>query len=611
MKRYRQLRCVYCQKPFKEFTKVGNSEILKCDCSEYPLVSGILYLKNDKVGKEAVEYLINGQEEKAISALLNLRFLLLLPLYFLFISKAIAEFSTFFFKKPLYLLLGFENTIRIMTLFSFDKKWAWYLINREKIPSYFLSLLMTNMVKKKGDKGVDLGCGVGHLLPELESKVTLGNVCGLDSSFLNLFLARKFFANPKTLLICCDMEKGFPFKDSSLDLATVTDTFHQINEKEILLKEMGRVLKENGAGAVIHNLKSPRPKYKIRGISPQKAKKLCKKVGFKKVSIYSNESLWNFLNFNGHINLDESDSNRVIEKCNAYNFFVSKRKFTKNFLRLSSGQFKLLKNTEIFYGWEPELRDVLRLRSILGRYDEFIFISPHLDDAVLSCGVLLWELKNLKKDIMILTVFTEGGSRPYSPPAKKFLKKCGYINALKLFEDRKKEDKDTVRFYNGRFIHLGFVDAAWRKDENERNIYKNERILFSGEIVKHDRKLIDKITQKISSLIPKDKHTIVFAPLGVGGHVDHMIVGVAVKDLSCPRIFWEDFPYNTNKNSVERFFSQNRILRLSFELDAEDFSKKEKAIKMYKSQAKPLFAKDKIPWLPERYYFNEIADSAK
>ena len=605
------LLCPVCGKPLWKYKNLGNSEILKCDCSEYPLVSGILYLKNDGVGKEAVECLINRKEEKALIALLNLRFLLFLPLYFLFISKPIAEFSMFFFKKPFYLFLGFENTIRIMTLFSFDKKWAWYLINRKKIPSYFLSLLTTNMVKKKGDKGADLGCGVGHLLPELESVVTPGNVYGLDSSFLNLFLARTFFANPRTLLICCDMEKGFPFKDSSLNLTTVTDTFNQIKGKEAFLKEMGRILKETGVGAVIHILKNSNPRYRLRGILPKKTKEFCKKAGFKKVSIYSNESLWNYLNFNDHVNLDESDSNRVIEKCNAYNFFVSKRRYEKNLLRLGQGQHKLLKNTEIFYGWEPELRDSLRLKSILKRYDEFIFISPHLDDAVLSCGVLLWELKYLKKDITILTAFTEGGLRPYSPQAKKFLKKCGYINALKLFEDRKKEDKDAVRFYKGRFIHLGFVDAAWRKDEKERNIYGSEKIQFSGKIAKRDRGFIAKIAQEISSLIPKGKHTIVFAPLGVGNHVDHIIIREAICRLITPTIFWEDFPYNTNKNSVERFFSQNKILRLSFELDAEDFSTKESAIKIYKSQLKLLFAGDKIPKLPERYYFNEIADSAK
>lgn len=238
----------------------------------------------------------------------------------------------------------------------------------------------------------------------------------------------------------------------------------------------------------------------------------------------------------------------------------------------------------------------------LRRFGGFIFLSPHLDDAVLSCGALLWKLKNLKKNITILTVFTEGGSRPYSPQAKKFLKECGYINALKLFEDRKKEDKDIARFYNGRFIHLGFVDAAWRRNKEDDHIYKNEKIQFSGKISKEDRSLINEISRKVSLNLLENKDIALFAPLGIGLHADHIIVKEVAKNLKQPVLFWEDFPYNRDLHNTRKFFSINKNYKHLFSIKNEGNNNiKYKAIRLYKSQMKGLFPDGVIPYVPENY----------
>lgn len=596
-----KLLCSDCGKPLWKYKNIGFSVILKCGCSEYPLISDILYLKKDKIGKDAVKHLINGQEEKALIKLLNLRLFLFLPLYLLFISKTIAKFSKFFFKKPLYLLFGFENTIRIMTLFSFDKKWAWYLINRQKIPSYFYSLLATRLVGKKADRVVDIGCGVGQPLPEFKKRVNAGNLIGIDSSLLNLFLARKFFAGNRTLLVCADIEKGIPLQDSSVSIIHANDFFHYLKSKKKFVKESFRVLKSDGNLAILQTLRESQEN--ILAISPEKLKNMLRLQGFKMMNFYSNATLLDFVVNGKSSGSPKSDSKEVLEDCFSYSCLASKKGGVRSLSFKGRNKKINLKDLEV--SQEPWLIDELNLKNILeNKY--FIFISPHLDDAVLSCGTLLTKLQKLKKQVVVFTVFTKAGSRPYSPQAQRFLDVCGYIDAQELFSEREKEDARAMKFFKAKYYHLGFVDAAWRK-KNGEHIYRTDKDQFAGKINPEDRDLIDEVTQKISSLIPKGKHMIVFAPLGIGGHADHVIIKEVANNLEKPVIFWEDFPYNRDKNNLKVFFSKHKEYRSLFFLREDGGSEKEEVIRLYKSQMKSLFPEGFISRIPENYYVSRAS----
>ena len=48
------------------------------------------------------------------------------------------------------------------------------------------------------------------------------------------------------------------------------------------------------------------------------------------------------------------------------------------------------------------------------------FVSPHLDDAVFSAGNLLLTLAE-KTEIMVINVFTQADTKPYTYSAKKYL----------------------------------------------------------------------------------------------------------------------------------------------------------------------------------------------
>jgi LmbE family N-acetylglucosaminyl deacetylase len=241
-------------------------------------------------------------------------------------------------------------------------------------------------------------------------------------------------------------------------------------------------------------------------------------------------------------------------------------------------------------------------KRIINKYDKYVFISPHLDDAVLSCGQLLLDLKKHQKDVKVISVFTRVVKGNISPQAKLFLKSCGYKSGTRLYKDFNCEDTKAMEYLKAECIHLNFIDAAWRFNANKTPIYKNQVSQFSGLISKEDNELIKKITNKLDKLIPKSNRVLFLGPLGVGGHADHIIIREILKNARSPKLFWEDFPYNTCRKNIKIFFSKHKKYKRLFKIRNIDFSEKEKVVRYYKSQVKSLFPLGKIPCINETYY---------
>jgi LmbE family N-acetylglucosaminyl deacetylase len=215
----------------------------------------------------------------------------------------------------------------------------------------------------------------------------------------------------------------------------------------------------------------------------------------------------------------------------------------------------------------------------------------------------------LGKKIKIITVFTKASGKTISPQAKSFLSVCGYKNAKKLFEDREGEDRSAAKYLGINVMHLGFIDAAWRIGKNKKPIYSGEKSQFCGRVSSRDGILTKKILHKLDSLIKKQKGKfILLAPLSVGGHADHAIIQRIVYRLRYPKLFWEDFPYNTKRESLKKFFAGSKEFRSIFRLRSFSHSEKEKAIRLYKSQTGSLFPSGKIPYVSENYYIQKNSE---
>lgn len=243
----------------------------------------------------------------------------------------------------------------------------------------------------------------------------------------------------------------------------------------------------------------------------------------------------------------------------------------------------------------------MQLAEFIQGYDHFIFFSPHLDDAILSCGSLLLQLKKFRKDVTVITVFTKAAaSPPYPPQAWEFLAACGYSDADSLFVDRKLEDAKAMKYLGAKKVHWDYNDATWRKTIKNQFVYKNSPVQFSGKLAREDLPLLHELVEKMKKFVKlQNSNTIYLGPLGVGGHADHVLVREAMKRLTISKLFWEDYPYNNVWINKIKFLE---ILKYKLLFEEEWLKEKAQMIKMYKTQVPTLFPDNTIPKRKEKYY---------
>lgn len=251
---------------------------------------------------------------------------------------------------------------------------------------------------------------------------------------------------------------------------------------------------------------------------------------------------------------------------------------------------------------------------LIDRQTPFVFISPHLDDAILSCGGLISYIRN-NIPIKVISVFTEISEEPKTKFARHFVKSCGYQNSRQLFKDRQNEDAAIFRKLNIKYGHLGFNDAAWRKNKDNTtlpmiakyfpefvHIYPRQKDIFSGKVAAADVKTVITVENILKSLIGKNKKTVILAPVGIGLHVDHiMIRDICAKNFHRV-IFWSDFHYSLFKSADEDFIKKKKLKLFSWN---KNIKYKEKLIRTYKSQFSSLFPTGKVPEKDEIFFFNE------
>ena len=243
------------------------------------------------------------------------------------------------------------------------------------------------------------------------------------------------------------------------------------------------------------------------------------------------------------------------------------------------------------------------------------FVSPHFDDAALSAGGLMAHLAKSGVPITVATIFTKS-DEPATLSAKKFLRLSGFDgDAASLFRARTEEDMKAFSILGIKPVHLGFVDALWRKIPSPNlvqkilggllpefvHVYPIYRLLVaSNKISPRDRETKKEITSVLSGLAGTGNRFFVFCPLGLSSHVDHILTRDACLMAFGERvILWSDFPYNIRSAAKPKEIA--KIGTFAFEWK-ENFSEKRKMIEAYRSQVSGLFPEGRIPEESEIYY---------
>lgn len=165
-----------------------------------------------------------------------------------------------------------------------------------------------------------------------------------------------------------------------------------------------------------------------------------------------------------------------------------------------------------------------------------LFISPHLDDVIFSCGGTLAKLADENWRTIICTIFTKSVLAP-----KGFALACQLDKNLAADVDymklRRAEDCRAAKILNAsEVLHLNFSEAPHRG-------YQSAPELFAG--IKPGDKICRPIAEHFRLLDEIHQPDIVFAPQGLGNHCDHLqTIDAALAAFAPEKIFWyRDTPY--------------------------------------------------------------------
>ncbi len=171
------------------------------------------------------------------------------------------------------------------------------------------------------------------------------------------------------------------------------------------------------------------------------------------------------------------------------------------------------------------------------------FVSPHLDDAVLSCGATMARLTAAGHDVLVVSVFT--GDPDTLPPLAAALHRMWDLPSV---QTRRQEDACACAAVGAVGEHLGFLDALYRVDPDGRPRYRRLRAL-TGPPAEDDAAVVDDVAGRLADLLARRPVAALYGPAAVGDHVDHVLTRRAVAAArallpgSPPHLLYEDLPY--------------------------------------------------------------------
>lgn len=222
---------------------------------------------------------------------------------------------------------------------------------------------------------------------------------------------------------------------------------------------------------------------------------------------------------------------------------------------------------------------------ILGENMRWIYISPHFDDAVLSCGGLIWEQTHSGIPVEIWTVMA--GDPPVgaeSALAQQMHTDWQTKNAHETVAIRRSEDQNAARRVGAAIYHLPFPDAIYRRSQTG-TLYYPEGIFVPPN--PRENGLVNEITRQVTEKLTQ--YDTIVCPLAIGGHVDHIITRKAFESLGRPLWYYADVPY-AFRNPEELPLATDAMTGKTFFISAQGLAGWQESIAAHASQITSLFA---------------------
>lgn len=238
-------------------------------------------------------------------------------------------------------------------------------------------------------------------------------------------------------------------------------------------------------------------------------------------------------------------------------------------------------------------------------YDH-LYLSPHLDDIVLSCGGLIRKQTLAGERVLVATLFAGIPSYEHLSPFARFLHLLWGRHPDPVGH-RRQEDRAALSRLGAEPLHLDFLDALYRGPQ--KSPYRSNKSLF-GAIHPQDEKLHLELASAIEEVAKRQGKPPLYAPLAVGHHVDHQIARKAADSLrqrGYPVTYYEDFPYVEEEEALLLALGDREEWSPTLEGIADTIEEKIEAIALYASQIFMLFRTKETMERRVRAYASSLA----
>lgn len=234
----------------------------------------------------------------------------------------------------------------------------------------------------------------------------------------------------------------------------------------------------------------------------------------------------------------------------------------------------------------------------------FLVISPHLDDAALSCGGAIAGLASTGQRVVVATVFTADAParQPLSWLAQRNHRAWGIDE--NPFAARCIEDMKAISTLGAEPQHLGLLDIIYRVGAGGAALY--QKTVVNVPVHDADMALHFPVLQtKFRSLADQfaGRPLYVLSPLALGGHVDHLFVRRAAESVWGQEqiLYYEDFPYAGRSGVLQSWLETEGAEKswhsAQVSLTEKQIANRVASVACYTSQLRGLFPSEMERWL--------------
>lgn len=227
----------------------------------------------------------------------------------------------------------------------------------------------------------------------------------------------------------------------------------------------------------------------------------------------------------------------------------------------------------------------------------WIYLSPHLDDAALSCGGLIAQqtLTGITAEIWTICA-GDPPPGPFSPFAEELHTR--WQTGREASAQRRQEDRTACARLSATCHYLPVPDCIYRRagldywQQNDSSIpevsaetgaylYPDREAIFAA-LHPLEESLVRRVSKKLSEALPPDAEVI--CPLTLGGHVDHRLTREAAEALKRRLWYYADYPYVMQNQELLAALEANGWQRQRFYLSPAALEAWIQAVAAHQSQ---------------------------